>query len=194
MAIKHPIAFQLAARRVLLVVWAPLNSCACTQVLQSVPTCPNSPQLQHTSCTLMRKFAPWLAASGLEQPELLRDLVPPLFKHAVGALSTNLSAGGGSLAFAELCRLCAPTIAQHCRDTMIATFDAAVASETWRGREAKGRGDADGRSAPAAGPLEEEDVCSIIEGTSCVLAHEASQGSQEVRVHIASTLTCQLRS
>ena len=152
------------------------------QVLQSIPTCPAVPPLTHTSCGLIRKLAPWLASSGLEQPEVLQ-LVPPLFRHTVQALKQNLSAGGGSLAFAQLCRLCAPTVAEHCSDIMVQSFDAAVASQTWQGREVKGLADADGRQAPSvnqAGPLEEEDVNSIIEGTATVLSHQASRGDAQV--------------
>jgi hypothetical protein len=155
------------------------------QVLRSVPSCPPVPPLTHTACGLIRKYAPWLANSGVEQPELLQ-LVPPLFRQSIAALDTNLSAGGGSLAFAELCRLCAPSVAEHCRNDMMATFQKATASETWQGRDAKGQGDVDGRSAPAStsghghGPLEEEDVSSIIEGTAVVLAYEASLGNAEV--------------
>ena len=149
-------------------------------MLKSIPNCPDAPQLRHTSCTVIRKFTPWLANSALEQPQVLQ-LVPPLFQHAVAALATNLSAGGGSLAIAELCRMCAPTVAQHCREALIQAYCAAAVAETWRGRQPREKASANGRTEPMAGPLEDEDVSSIVEGTGIVLAYQASRKDQEVR-------------
>ena len=152
------------------------------QVLNSIPESPAEAKLQYTACTLVRKYAAWLANSAVENPALLVPLVPRLLQHSISALHDNLSAGGASLAFAALCSLCAPTIAQHCQAELLSTYETAVRLETWQHRDRRGGPPGPpGSSGSDAGPLEEEDVCSIIEGTAVVLAHEISQNHAGVR-------------
>jgi hypothetical protein len=154
------------------------------QVLQSIPGCPSEPQLQFTACTLVRKFACWLARSGLEQPSVL-DLVPPLFRVVLGGLCDVVSAGGASLAFAALCTECGPTVLAHCRADVLAVLEAAAKTETWQ-QAAPPRAAAAGAGRAAAAArgavaLEEEDVCSIVEGTAEVLGYAVRIGDTEVR-------------
>lgn len=142
------------------------------QVLRSVNSCADNEMIQFTACTLIHKFSCWLANSAIEDPSLL-DLVPELFRHTIHSLGRHMSAGGASLAFAALCRDCTPTVGEKCSQEMLNTFERAASTESanWV-RE--------GPAGAAVMPLEEEDICSIIEGTATVLAHAASQGSSEV--------------
>jgi hypothetical protein len=142
------------------------------QVLRSVSSCADNEMIQFTACTLIHKFSCWLANSAVEDPTLL-ELVPRLFRHTINSLGRHMSAGGASLAFAALCRDCTPTVGEMCSHDMLNTFERAASTESanWV-RE--------GPTGAAVMPLEEEDVCSIIEGTATVLAHAAAQGSSEV--------------
>lgn len=143
------------------------------QVLKTVDTCADHERIQFTVCMLICKFSCWLASSALEDPSLVQ-LVPLLFKHSILSLNKHVSAGGASLAFAALCRDSAPSIAEHCSTELMDTFDSAasIESATWRRRA--------GSITMSTMPLEEEDVCSIVEGTATVLAHAAASGLQEV--------------
>lgn len=142
------------------------------QVLKTVDTCADHERIQFTVCMLICKFSCWLASSALEDPSLVQ-LVPLLFKHSILSLNKHVSAGGASLAFAALCRDSAPSIAEHCSTELMDTFDSAasIESATWRRRA--------GSITMSTMPLEEEDVCSIVEGTATVLAHAAASGLQE---------------
>lgn len=142
------------------------------QVLRSVNSCADNEMIQFTACTLIHKFSCWLANSAIEDPALL-DLVPELFRHTINSLGRHMSAGGASLAFAALCRDCTPTVGEKCSQDMLSTFERAASTESanWV-RE--------GPAGAAVMPLEEEDICSIVEGTATVLAHAAAQGSSEV--------------
>lgn len=143
------------------------------QVLRTVDTCADHERIQFTVCMLICKFSCWLANSAVEDPSLAQ-LVPLLFKHSILSLNKHVSAGGASLAFAALCRDSAPSIAAHCSSELMDTFESAasIESATWRRRA--------GSITMSTMPLEEEDVCSIVEGTATVLAHAAANGSQEV--------------
>jgi hypothetical protein len=113
------------------------------------------------------------------------DLVPPLFRVVLGGLCDVVSAGGASLAFAALCTECGPTVLAHCRADVLAVLEAAAKTETWQ-QAAPPRAAAAGAGRAAAAArgavaLEEEDVCSIVEGTAEVLGYAVRSGDTEVR-------------
>lgn len=141
---------------------------ACVQLLQSLPAMPQQALLQYTACTVVQRFACWLASSTLEDPTL-QALIPPLLTLSMESMRDHSASGGAALAFSALCFNCAPSL-RASLPSMLPLMMEALAAETWNGHS----------TGQGALQVEEEDVNSILEGLGTVVCVAINRGDKEV--------------
>lgn len=148
------------------------------QLLQSLPAMPRQALLQYTACTVVQRFACWLAASCVEDASL-EALVPPLLTLSIESMRDHLASGGAALAFSALCYNAAPAL-RGSLPGMLQLLMEALQAETWNGHS----------TGEGALQVEEEDVNSILEGVGTVVAVAIQRGDEYVRFLLLFSLFC----